>query len=40
MHVTHLDGQIIATRGVLGSAIPTGGVAKPSPGDWRAWPPI
>jgi hypothetical protein len=31
MHVTHLDDQIIATRGVLGSAIPLQGVAKPRP---------
>ena len=29
MHVTHLDDQIIATRGVLGPAIPPRGVAKP-----------
>ncbi len=31
MHVTHLDDQIIATRDVLGSAIPTRGVAKLRP---------
>ena len=31
MHVTHLDDQIIATRGVLGPAIPPQGVAKPRP---------
>jgi len=37
MHVTHLDDQIIATRGVLGSAIPARGVAKPRPYDWRVW---
>jgi hypothetical protein len=29
MHVTHLDNQIIATRGVLALAIPHRGVAKP-----------
>jgi hypothetical protein len=40
MHVNHLDDQIIATRGVLGLAIPTRGVAKPRPCEWRAWPPI
>ena len=37
MHVTHLDDQIIATRGVLGSAIPLRGVPEPRPYDWRAW---
>jgi hypothetical protein len=40
MHIAHLDDQIIATRGVLGIAIPRQGVARPRPGDWRAWPPI
>ena len=40
MHVTHLDDQIIATRGVLSSAISPQGVAKPRPCEWRAWPPI
>ena len=40
MHVTHLDDQIIATRGVLRPAIPTQGVAKPHPCERRAWPPI
>ena len=29
MHVTHLDDQFIATRGVLGPAIPPQEVAKP-----------
>jgi hypothetical protein len=40
MHVTHLDDQIIATRGVLGPAIPPRGVAEPRPCEWHAWPPI
>ena len=40
MHVTHLNDQIIPTRGVLGSAIPPQGVAKPRPCKWRAWPSI
>jgi len=40
MHVTHLDDQVIAARGVLGPAIPPQGVAKPRPCEWRAWPPI
>jgi hypothetical protein len=40
MHVTYLADQIIATRGVLGSAIPQQGAAKPPPCGWRAWPPI
>ena len=31
MHVTHLDDQVIATRGVLAPAIPHRGVAKPRP---------
>ena len=39
MHVTHLADQIIATRDVLGPAIPPQGVAKPRPCGWRAWPP-
>jgi len=30
MHVTHLNGQIIVTRGVLGPAIPTQGSAGTS----------
>ena len=33
MHVTHLDDQIIFTRGVLGPAIPVLGVAKPRPSE-------
>ncbi len=33
MPVTHLDDQFIATRGVLGSAIPPRGVAKPRPSE-------
>ena len=33
MHVTHLDDQFIATRGVLGPTIPTRGVAKPRPSE-------
>ena len=40
MHVTHLDDQIIATRGVPGPAIPPQGVAEPRPCELRAWPPI
>ncbi len=36
MYVTHLDDQIIATRGVLGSTIPARGVAEPRPCDRRA----
>ncbi len=40
MHVTYLDDHVIATRGVLGSAIPIRGVAKPRSCEWRAWPPI
>ena len=40
MLVTQIDYQFIATRCVLGSAIPPQGVPKPRPCEWRAWPPI
>jgi hypothetical protein len=40
MHVIYLADQIIATSGVLGSAMPPQGVAKPRPCGLRAWPPI
>jgi len=37
MHVTHLDGQIIATRFVLSSAIPPRGVPELRPCERGAW---
>ena len=37
MHVTHLDGQIIANRGVLSSAIPLRGVPRLRPYERGAW---
>ena len=40
MHVTHLDDQVIAVGGVVGSAISPQGVAKPLPCERRARPPI